>query len=663
MPLPNVVRYPPPVPTPRQAPAPTNPLRTPILVVAAVLALTADDRHAGKVSDGRQVIATAVAIAETGELGLAKGAPRAVERKDDAVSRYGMGASLAQLPAAFLAPAVEKRLGPGTSQPLFLLAPFAAVLLAAGAAGGVARLAGASTAAQGLAVLLAALGSPLGAYATSDFSEALQAAALGGTLLLAFGAAQTEDRRTAARRAIGAGLCAGVALLLKSSLAATAPFLLLPLAIGTTLRPRRLVAAAAGASLPFAAWLFFELHRFGRPFSGYDGEGFTHPVLDGLWRLLVGPNRGLLLFFPAAVLAAAGIIRILRRGGDTLRRLAAAGAAFASGAILLTAAAWWAWHGVGGWGPRLLVPAIPLLVPWAAIVADGFGTSAKRLLVALSVSLNLAPLLVHPSLVDTFVANCRRGALTEELEREVPGIAIEPDDAGRPSVPPDQVLATVPAAAPHLLYPWYFAASLAGSPEAVAARLARPPWYEKRPDLGPRLVPFPAELAALIAPPPRWGFLGRSFLAGLGDPACGSVYLVSLADQVLRAHETGRAERALALSAKLARLWPGEESDALFLESLRLLGRTETVSAILENLPRERAASPPVFAVRALLARDRGDLAMAARLGAAAGPYFPDTPLARDAARPAAWPRTYGALVRPGTKPIGGPAPGLGAGS
>ncbi len=355
----------------------------------------------------------------------------------------------------------------------------------------------------------------------------------------------------------------------------------------------------------------------------------------------------MILFFPAALLAAAGIARALRRGGDAPLRLAAAGAAIASLALLLTAAAWWAWHGVGGWGPRLLVPAIPLLAPWAALVADRWGDDSRRVFAALSIVLNVPPLLVHPSLVDTYVANCRRGLLTPELERELPALAVEPDDRGRPSVSPEHVLAKVPLASPHLLYPWFAAASAAGPAERRAERLARPPWYEARPELGPRLVPFPPELAAIVAPPLRWSFFGRSFASGLADPACGSVYLASLAEQVGRAEECGKLSRALALAEKLAALHPGEESDALLLDSLRLLGRKEMVDSVLASLLPERATSPSVLAVRALMARDRGDTAFAARAAAAIAPYFPGSPLARDAATPASWPRTYPELTRP----------------
>lgn len=620
--------------------------RLPLLLVA-FLALTADDRHAGKVSDGRQTIGTAVAIVETGEIGLARGAPRGVDRGVDSVSRYGLGTSLVQVPAAFLAPGVERRLGPGTSQPLFLLAPLAAVLLAALSAGATARFAGASGPAETLAIVLCVLGSPLGAYATSDFSEPLQAAALGGASALAFGAARAEDFGSARRLAAGAGAAASFAVLLKSSLAAVSPLLLLPLLAVPGRRVSLPAFAGAGSLVPLLTWLGFEIARFGRPFGGYAGEGFSHPLLDGIWRLLVGPNRGLLLFFPAVALAVVGLLRAVRVSGDPARRFAALGSLSAFLALLVTASAWWAWHGVGGWGPRFLVPAIPLLAPWATLVAERFSTGSRRLLLGASIALNVPPLLVHPSLVDTYVANCRRGALTPALARQVPALAVAPDDAGRPSVPPDQVLSTVPSASPHLLYPWYFAASAAGSPEAVATRLQRPPWYERHPDLGPRLVPFPPELASIIAPPPRWSFFGRALWSGVSDPASGSVYLASLTEQVLRAHETGGFDRALALAEKLVRLWPGETSDALFIESLRLLGRTEIAETVFQSLPRDRAGSPPVLAVVALLARDLGDVPLAARLGVRTAPYFPGTPLARNAGTPAAWPATYAALVRP----------------
>src|SRR5262249_19369205 len=99
-----------------------------LAIVVGVLFVTTDDRHAGHTGDGRQMIWTAVAIAETGEIGQARGRDLAVPRGLDAVSRFGMGMTIAQVPAAWLAPRIEARLGAGASQPLFLIAPLVFVI-------------------------------------------------------------------------------------------------------------------------------------------------------------------------------------------------------------------------------------------------------------------------------------------------------------------------------------------------------------------------------------------------------------------------------------------------------------------------------------------------------------------------------------------------------
>jgi hypothetical protein len=145
------------------------------------------------------------------------------------------------------------------------------------------------------------------------------------------------------------------------------------------------------------------------------------------------------------------------------------------------------------------------------------------------------------------------------------------------------------------------------------------------------------------------------------DPSCGSVYLQSLSEQVLRAHETGRLEVGLTLADRLLALQPGEEGDALFAESLRLLGRFDTAASYLASLPRDREATPSVLAVRALLARDREVPARASRFAEAAAPWFPGTPLAALPAKPSAWPRTYAAFTRHEEARVEPALPGLGS--
>ena len=136
-----------------------------VALTALVLLLTVDDRYPGAIADGRQMAWTAIAITETGEIGQARGRDFTWPRTEgDAVSRYGMGMSLAQIPAAWMAPRIEARLGPGASQPLFLIVPLLCVCAAAAAAGWIALGLGLSAGGVAAAVLLTALGSPPVSY-------------------------------------------------------------------------------------------------------------------------------------------------------------------------------------------------------------------------------------------------------------------------------------------------------------------------------------------------------------------------------------------------------------------------------------------------------------------------------------------------------------------
>ena len=637
----------------------------PLLAVAVVLAGTMDDRFADRPSDSWQILKTAVAIAETGEIGMAAGpqAPRALFRKEgDAVSRYGMGMSFAQVPASFAAPWVEKALGPGRSGPLFLLAPFCLALLAAWLSGRAARLLGAGDRGASLAILLTGLGSPLGSYAAWSFSETLQAAALAGAFAAALWAARSASPRAELGLALAAGLAAGTAILTKSSLLAAAPLCLLPLVVrkeGGGIG-RRLAAAVVGAAVPLGAWLAFEIVRFGSPLTSYGGEGFTHPLLDGLWRLVVGPNKGLVLYFPAFVVALAVVVRSLRaaappRQGDP-RSLAAASALLVFGSLLGTSAAWWSWHGMGGWGPRLLVPAVPILAAFAALGLEG-RLRLSRLVVAVSVLLNLPPLLVHPSLVETYMGNMQPVPLGAGERKEWPDLGLETGPGGEAMAPPIDVLATVPTASGHVVYPWFFTLGFERDLSPLCRRLEAPPWISSRPDLGPRLIPVPPEIAREFVRPARWNFLGRSFLEEpeRSPHRNGGIYLEALADQVRRAHRTGRLERGLALAEKRSELARAGVDDPLVAESLRLLHRHEALLDLLARCgPLGNRVNPDTLVVAALLARDRGDegaarklLAWAASTGAFAG-----TPVERDLSAPLAeWPPDLSSMTSASTAP------------
>lgn len=129
----------------------------------------------------------------------------------------------------------------------------------------------------------------------------------------------------------------------------------------------------AGSALAFALplvlagglVLWYNEMRFGDPFNtGYhfgSGEGFSAPLWQGLWGLVVSPYRGLFWFTPLFLAGVASLPAFARR-----HRLEAIATGVMSLALLLLYSMWWMWWGGFAWGPRFLVPLAPFWVLWLA---------------------------------------------------------------------------------------------------------------------------------------------------------------------------------------------------------------------------------------------------------------------------------------------------------
>ncbi len=610
-----------------------RPLAAALLLAGAVLALTADERVFGLMTDGRMMLRTAVSMATLGEIGIARGNAVEVTRPEgDAVSRYGMGPSLVLVLPAFLAPAFESAFGTGASQTLFVLHQILFVLLAALAAGLLARAWGADERAAARAALATALASPLWAYVALDFSEPLQAALCGG----AFAAAalsvsgDARERRTLAL-AVLAGFLAGFALLSKSLFVVLFPAVLVALALPKAEgRGRRLLAACAGFAPPAAAWLAFEIVRFGRPFASYGSERFNHAVLDGLWRLVVGPNKGLVFYFPLVLLAAWGAASLLKG-----RRAEALPAFAFGGALVVAAAAWWAWDGTFGWGPRLLLPAVPLLAAAAAVAPAP--PLVFRALFALGVAVNgLAAL--QPSTLTTWTyRTLARRALTAEEAARYPDFALEraPDGGA-------------------FLYPQYFAsenAALAPIPLAARLLLARVRgagtegldaalWKGEPAPAAGLAAALPASNLVHFTAPFRWPHLGMALSRKKSETDWSLAYVEALLDQANRAQDMGRAARAVDFGERLFAALPNPQSATVLAEGYRLARRPETLASFAETI-RRKGMEPDFAVVLALAARDAGDAPRAAALmEEAAGRSGRADLRALAEAPPAAWPAT-----------------------
>ena len=236
--------------------------------------------------------------------------------------------------------------------------------------------------------LLLAAASSLGTiafvYAQSHFSEPTV-----GLCWLAGLLAIRRHEETGRRRWLAlTGACLGFAFVTKTTAALAIPVLGM-LAFRSLRRfpagRAKAFAALIGPAIAmFAVVLWYNHYRYGDILAFGYAKGrnadlaFGTPILTGLFGILLSPGKGLFFYSPVLVLALIGIPAFLRR-----HRAEGLAIIILAGAWLLIHAKWWAWSGDFGWGPRLMLPVIPLLLLFAApvltAIADKTREGARRL--------------------------------------------------------------------------------------------------------------------------------------------------------------------------------------------------------------------------------------------------------------------------------------------
>lgn len=126
---------------------------------------------------------------------------------------------------------------------------------------------------------------------------------------------------------------------------------------------RHLVALFGVIGLFSLIVAYYNWHRYGNPFiQGYmplpDGspQTFNYPFLKGLAVLLVSPGKSLFLFSPVLLLALTGLPRLYRRFPALTILIMVL-----SSSYIALYARWCQIEGGYSWGPRFLLPIIPLL--------------------------------------------------------------------------------------------------------------------------------------------------------------------------------------------------------------------------------------------------------------------------------------------------------------
>jgi hypothetical protein len=146
-------------------------------------------------------------------------------------------------------------------------------------------------------------------------------------------------------------------------------------------RGRSALWLLAGAVVPLAALLYYNLHFIGNLAGGYGmapaSKAFFHLNLSGMAGLLVSPARGLLVFSPFLVFIPVGLIQRFR--APSSRALAVALSLAAAAQFLVYSQA--DWRAGVSWGPRWLTDLLPILVWMLAPTLVVLRPAARWLLV------------------------------------------------------------------------------------------------------------------------------------------------------------------------------------------------------------------------------------------------------------------------------------------
>lgn len=312
-------------------------------------------------------------------------------------AQYGVGQSLLAAPFYLLGCGIYRLTGCGTKGFVTRAAVTLLNPLVLSLAGGMLyclarRLGYRRGAAIGIA-LVSGLATPLLFYGKTFFSEPLVALALLAAVLAAL-----VGHEGSAGAWVNCGAALGAAVLIKAAALVVVPAFFAFAALRKERRWRALALMAWPLALAMAAVGCCNFARFGSPLdTGYRTAAWDVLPWVGLMGLLSSPGKGLLWYCPPLVLGLAGFVRLSRRRAHVALLLGGV-----SGLYLLVHSMYNHWHGGGSWGPRLILPVVPLLILPAAewfqrSPRRAWGRSALALLVVLGFVVQLPAVLVRPA--------------------------------------------------------------------------------------------------------------------------------------------------------------------------------------------------------------------------------------------------------------------------
>ncbi len=351
--------------------------------------------------DDIQMYYVAQSIVERGDFSMPLAGPAnamvpgIVGRDGRRYSWFGIGQSLAAIPFYALGkitaplidtvPVVDKYGNVRTSSStfaLFLLNAAVSASICATFLLVVVELGGSQRTAAFLGIVLG-VGTMIWHYSTMFLSEPLT----GLGIIVSIYALVTYSRRAGRIRLAASGFALGMAVATRSMNAILViPFLVYLLLTGRQ-DPRKMLRSITIWFFPVLAWAgvigYYNYARFGSALeSGYGRVAFMFntPLLTGAYGLLLSPGRGVLEYNPALILALVGGVVFWNR--TWWRTPAVWLAASVAGTYIILYSLWFQWWGGGVWGPRFLVPVIPLLLLGAVPLVEEARASRTRFAIA-----------------------------------------------------------------------------------------------------------------------------------------------------------------------------------------------------------------------------------------------------------------------------------------
>lgn len=350
--------------------------------------------------DPEAMYLVASGLATRGSVALAENAdvPLELGRNGGYYAKFGLGQSLVEVPAVWFARRVVAR----DAEPQYKY--YIAYLFAVGTVAVIsalcalmtyflARLLGAQVRGAAAIALLYGIATMAWPYSKFGFSEPLQSA----MLLVAVYSCIKYSRGVSPAGilfwALACGCAAGFLVVVKAVNIILVPFfaayVIMQRPASTTAgggTARGLSSSPAGRAgafaIPLLIWfsiaLFYNWLRFGGLLdfgytTGFDAAfGFSTPLLSGLYGLLFSPGKSVFLYSPiviAGIACAPAFHKKFPRESLLIWGMSAV--------VILFYSKWWAWHGDTSWGPRFMLPCIPLMLLPLSTAIGGFRSWRK----------------------------------------------------------------------------------------------------------------------------------------------------------------------------------------------------------------------------------------------------------------------------------------------